>query len=147
MSALICDPPIGASADTAGSNDDTISAQVWGLLAGMFPAGSPLDRRHEQRYAYPRLVMLTPVQADGQTPDGPTFVAAGKQLSERGLGFFHPQPLVNRLVIASLETADGRWLGFLLDIRHCRFARQGWYESGGRFLRTVASPMTARDAA
>ncbi len=147
MSALLCNPPIGARVETAGSNDDAITAQVWGVLAGMFPAGSALERRHEQRYAYPRLVMLTPVQADGKTPDGPMFVAAGKQLSERGLGFFHPQPLVNRLVIASLETVDGRWLGFLLDIRHCRFTRQGWYESGGRFLRTVASPMSARDAA
>jgi len=146
MSALLCDPPCPAEVDAPGSCDDAISAQVWRLLAGIFPHGNLLERRHEQRYPYPRLLMLTPVQADGQTADGPTFVAVGKQLSQRGLGFFHPQPLVNRLVIASLEAGDGRWLGFLLDIRHCRFTRQGWYESGGRFVRAVASPMTARDA-
>ena len=146
MSALVCEPPFRAEVETAGSSDDAISAQVWGVLAGMFPAGNSLERRHEQRYSYPRLMMLTPVHANGQTPDGPMFVAAGKHLSERGLGFYHPQPLINRLVIASLETVDGRWLGFLLDIRRCRFTRQGWYESGGRFLQTVASPMAARAA-
>jgi hypothetical protein len=112
----------------------------------MFPAAPSYERRQEQRYPYPRLVMLTPVRADGLTPDGPTFVAVGKHLSERGLGFFHPHPLAHRLVIASLETLDGRWLGFLLDIKRCRFTRQGWYESGGSFLRAVASPL-ARGAA
>ncbi len=147
MSTFICDPPVRADVDSLRSLDDAVGSQVWGLLAGIQPAGKALERRREQRYPYPRLVLLTPVQADGQTPDGPTFVAVGKHLSERGLGFFHPQPLVHRLVVASLETADGRWLGFLLDIRRCRFTRQGWYESGGRFLRAVASPMTARGAA
>jgi hypothetical protein len=147
-SIFLADPPLGVDLVTPESTwDDAVSTQVWGLLAGMFPAGTLVERRHEQRYPYPRLVMLSPVQADGHTPDGRAFVAAGKHLSERGLGFYHPQPLVHRLVIASLETVDGHWLGFLLDIQRCRFTRQGWYESGGRFVRAVSSPMITRGAA
>ena len=65
----------------------------------------------------------------------------GKHLSERGLGFYHPQPLPYRRMIVSLEGPRGDWFGFLIDLTWCRFTRQGWYESGGRFLESVASPM------
>ncbi|HEV3005241.1 MAG TPA: hypothetical protein VGX78_12310 [Pirellulales bacterium] len=141
MSTLSCDPPLGADVEVPAPLDDAIGTQVWGILAGMQSDGKFPERRQAQRYPYPRLVMISPVHADGVTPAGPVIVAAGKHLSERGLGFFHPQPLTHRLVVASLETADGHWLGFLLDIRRCRFTRQGWYESGGRFVRAVASPL------
>jgi hypothetical protein len=44
-------------------------------------------------------------------------------------------------MIASLESGNGRWLGFLIDLTWCRFNRHGWYESGGRFLQAVLSPV------
>jgi hypothetical protein len=44
-------------------------------------------------------------------------------------------------MIVSLETRSGEWIAFLIDLRWCRFTKGGWYESGGRFLRTVISPM------
>jgi hypothetical protein len=129
-----------ADVDDAPPADDAVGTQVWGLLAGMLLDGKFPERRHEQRYPYPRLLLLSPVDADGVTPVEATIVVAGKHLSERGLGFYHPKPLTHRLVVASLQTADGRWLGFLTDIRRCCFTQQGWYESGGRFVRVVVSP-------
>ncbi len=123
--------------------DDEAIAQVRGLLAGMFPPGTSLERRREQRFPFPRLLQLTPVGADGLQRLGPSFTAAGKQLSESGLSFFHPDPLPFRWVVAALDKGDGRWIGFLLDVDWCRFTRQGWYESGGKFIRAVpvsASP-------
>lgn len=83
------------------------------------------------------------MDANGKAPTGPPTTVVGKHLSERGLGFFHPQPLANRLVVVSLEKGDGRWFSFLLDVHRCRFTRQGWYESGGRFLAAVNPPSAA----
>ena len=57
------------------------------------------------------------------------------------LGFYHQQPLPYRHMIASLQGHDARWLGFLVDITWCRFTQHGWYDSGGRFLQGVASPV------
>ena len=115
-------------------------ALVRGLLAGMYPPENRAERRREHRYPYPRLLLLHPVEADGITCAGPTLTAAGKQLSETGLSFFHPDPLPYRWVVASLPRTDGGWIGFLMDLDWCRFTRQGWYESGGRFLRPVTAP-------
>ena len=64
----------------------------------------------------------------------------GKHVSERGLGFYDPKPLPYRRVIASLE-GPSSWFGFLIDVKWCRFTRQGRNESGGRFLESVTSPL------
>lgn len=124
--------------------DEEVRAQVAGLLSSLFPSGRLPERRREQRYPFPHLVHLTPVAEDGVTPQGEPIVVVGKHLSERGLGFFHPQPLEHRRVIASLGTTSG-WIAFLIDLTWCRFTKQGWYESGGRFLRAVLSPMESDD--
>jgi hypothetical protein len=49
--------------------------------------------------------------------------------------------LAYRTMIASLEDHKRQWIGFLLDLRWCRFNSLGWYESGGRFLQAVPSPI------
>jgi hypothetical protein len=117
------------------SPTDDPRAQVWALLAGMHPAG--VERRRDQRYPFPRLFVLTPVDPDTLRRVGATVTAAGKHLSESGVSFFHPEPLPYRWVIATVETSDGHPTSFLVDLDWCRFTRQGWYESGGRFLRAV----------
>jgi hypothetical protein len=119
---------------------DDVRTQVWGLLSTLYPKQDFVERRCETRYPFPYLVHLTPVDEDGSLLQSETVVVVGKHLSERGLGFYHPKPLPYRRVIASLES-NGRWLGFLLDLTWCRFTRQGWYESGGRILESVLSPM------
>jgi hypothetical protein len=116
-------------------NDDA-RAQVWSLLAGMYPPGT--ERRRDQRYPFPRLFVLTPVDPETLARMGPPVTAAGKHLSESGVSFYHPDPLPHRWVIASVENGEGHTLNFLVDLDWCRFTRQGWYESGGRFLKAIA---------
>jgi len=118
-----------------------VATSVRTLLANSFPSERMVERRRAHRYPFPHLIVLTPVMPDGTTQAGPPVVASGKQISETGLGFYHPAPLPFRRVIASLEQGPGHWLGFLLDLHWCRFTRYGWYESGGRFLQVVASPL------
>jgi hypothetical protein len=121
--------------------DDEVRTQVWGILTTLYPRNDLTERRRDSRYPFPRLVHLTPVGDDGITPEGDTVVVVGKHLSAYGFGFYHQTPLPHRRIIASLEGDKGRWLAFLLDVNWCRFARGGWYESGGRFLQATFSPI------
>jgi hypothetical protein len=127
------DLPLGPSTPS----EEDMRAQVFCLLSTLYPQDDLTERRRENRYPFPYLVQLTPVGADGVTPQGETVVVVGKHLSQRGLGFYHPKPLPYRRMVASLETGHGRWARFLIDLSWCRFIKQGWYESGGRFLRAV----------
>lgn len=126
-----------------GSNaaDEEVRAQVCGLLSTLYPRSDKVERRGEQRFPFPYLVHLTPVESDGRVNVDETIVVAGKHISERGLGFYHQQPQPHRRMIVSLEVSSGAYLGFLIDLTWCRFTKQGWYESGGRFLQVVNSPI------
>ena len=123
-----------------GAASDEIRAQVWGLLSMLYAKVTAVERRRETRYPFPFLVHLTPVSEDGTTPCAERVIVVGKHISERGLGIYHPQPLPYRRAIASLQGPQGGWFGFLIDLNWCRFT-QGWYESGGRFLESVTSPL------
>jgi hypothetical protein len=129
--------------DPQGAVDDEVRTQVWALLSTLYPKVTVVERRRETRYPFPFLIYLTPVGDDGITPCGESIVVVGKHVSERGLGFYHAKPLAYRRVVASLERPHDGWYAFLLDLRWCRFTRQGWYESGGRFLESVSSPLAA----
>ncbi|MDA7979564.1 MAG: hypothetical protein MPJ50_12430 [Pirellulales bacterium] len=116
-----------------------ICRQVRAVLAGMYPLNVPSARRREERFPFPRLLRLIPASASGD-PIGPEVTVVGKQLSEHGLGFFHPGPLPHRWVIVELEVANGTRYAFVLQLLWCRFLREGWYESGGRFSKLVTAP-------
>jgi hypothetical protein len=136
----IQEPSLGLLAEINLHSEDDVRAQVWGLLSAVYPRHEIIERRRETRFPFPYLIHLTPVADDGITPQGESIVVVGKHLSERGLGFYHPKPLAYRRMIASLEY-EGQWFSFLIDLRWCRFTQHGWYESGGRFLEAVPSPI------
>ncbi len=127
--------------ETVSAGDTNIRSRVHELLLRMYPPGPPAERRHDRRYPYPHLIRLTPADQDGTPQPDKTIVVVGKNLSERGLGFFHQQPLADRRMIVSLDAGNGRWLGLSIDITWCRFITTGWYESGGRFLQAVPAIM------
>jgi len=141
MNHLIGYDALDMLGDRGAPPDEMVRRQVWGLLAGLYPTGKPIERRAEQRFAYPHLLYLTAVGEDGLSPLAESVSVVGKHLSERGLGFYHKQPLPYRRMIASLERHDGRWLGFVVDITWCRFTEYGWYDSGGRFLQAAPAPV------
>jgi len=128
--------PEGADESAAAE----IRLQVWGILTTLYPRTQPVERRSQTRYPFPYLIHLTPVGDDGRSPIGSGMVVVGKHLSEKGLGFYHPQPLPHRRMIASFEAVAGRPMAFLIDLNWCRFTRQGWYESGGKFIDTAEPP-------
>ena len=133
-------PQLDLLGEPVGGVDDEVRTQVWGLLTTLYPRNDLIERRRDNRYPFPCLIHLTPVGRDGVTPEGETVVVVGKHLSEHGFGFYHQAPLPHRRMIASLESGKGHWLGFLIDLNWCRFTKDGWYESGGRFLQAVDPP-------
>lgn len=137
MTSLLEDCYLGAVLGVTVPVDHEARMQVRSLLAGVFPPAMVAERRREQRFPFPKLLVLSPADADGHRRSGESITAAGRQLSETGLSFFHPEPIPYRWMIASLPKSDGQWIGFLLDLDWCRFTRQGWYESGGRIVRTA----------
>jgi hypothetical protein len=134
-------PQLDLLGQSGSETKDEVRAQVWGLLTALYPRNDLIERRRGNRYPFPCLVHLTPVGPDGVTPEGETLVVVGKHLSEQGFGFYHQAPLPHRRMIASLEAGRGRWHAFLIDLNWCRFTKDGWYESGGRFLQAVDAPM------
>ncbi len=141
MHTMIDQPQLDLLGTSDNSTNDDVRTQVWGVLTTLYPRNELGERRRANRYPFPYLVHLTPVDDDGLTPVGETIVVVGKHLSESGLGFYHPKPLPHRRMIVSIETTGGGWLAFLIDLSWCRFTKQGWYESGGRFLQAVDSPV------
>ncbi len=141
METITLEPQPARLPEVSAAPNDDVQAQVCALLTTLYPKHEMIERRRDTRYPFPYLVHLTPVGEDGVTPEGETIVVVGKHLSERGLGFYHPKPLAHRRMIASLQAVGGQWMGFLIDLNWCRFTKQGWYESGGRFLDPVLSPM------
>lgn len=117
--------------------DGSLRQQVWGVLATLYPLDT-LERRQNDRFAYPRLLKLTPVDAAGK-PIADTFIVAGKHLSERGLGFYHPGPLPYKLVHVALQRDRTNYTEMLLNLTWCKFVSHGWYESGGWFVRGAST--------
>jgi hypothetical protein len=127
-----------AQRDTVVCTD--LRSHVWALLSSAQFQSRSAERRNSQRFPYPYLVTVTPVDVSGRPLPDDQFVVVGKNISEGGLSFYHQGPLANRQVIVSLDATDGRWMSFLVDLTWCRFKAQGWYESGGQFLKKTNTP-------
>ena len=99
------------------------------------------ERRRCLRVPFPYPIYLTPVDATGEVEHEKSFSVVGRQLSERGLDFYHNEPLTSRKLIASLAGEDDRMISLVLELTWCRFGRHGLYENGGRFVSIARSPL------
>lgn len=81
--------------------------------------------------------------ADGSPLPAESIYVQGKDISPKGAGFRHNQPITYRkvrLVAADPRLADIGMGDLVLEVslRWCRFVGAGRYESGGRVTRTTA---------
>lgn len=119
---------------------DLIAQQVQLALAGAM-AERQVERRTETRHPYPYPIHMTPLDREGKPQLADTFVVVGKHLSNHGADFYYAHPVEWSRVIASFPLQGGNWIGMVLELTWCRFSRHGWYDNGGRFVGTVASPL------
>jgi hypothetical protein len=125
------------AADPAVRADPTVREYVREILSRSFKERVVGERRLDQRYPYPNLIPLIPVDENTLQPIGEPLVVVGKHLSQRGLDFFHNAPIPYRKMIAQLTTEDGPTCELLLDLTWCRFVGGGWYDNGGTFTQVV----------
>lgn len=135
---------LGLDQSEWASPDEHVRACICGLLSQFQPRPMRVERRSDQRYPFPYLLYLTPVDAEGAPALSDTVVVVGKHISEHGIGFYHTRPLPHRRIFVSFEVGDGSSMSFLTNLTWCRFTKQGWYESGGRFVRAVSPPLAVK---
>lgn len=95
------------------------------------------DRRAQPRHPLPVLLTLTPIEEKTLEVTGDPLVVVGKQLSARGLDFYHCEPLTFRRGIISFDSFPALEANLVIRISWCRFLRPGWYDGGGRFTHVV----------
>jgi len=114
-----------------------LTQHVQTLVAQLSPSVT-VERRQHRRTAVPVLMQLTPLDEDHKPLPEAAMIVVGKDISQRGLSFFHDRPLPFRRAIVSLEHPEGSHFAAEIDVSWCRFTRPGWYVSGGRLLRAVS---------
>ncbi len=120
-----------------GAADGDIPAIVRQMLRNLNEEDFRFERRRETRVAFPKLLTLIPVQPHDLVPTAAPVKVIGKEISHTGLGFFHTVPLPYQHAV--LRISEGIDAHLLFRFRWCRFLRDGWYQSGGQFLRLLPS--------
>lgn len=122
----------------AKTNRATLTIQIEALLSRLHPVVGR-ERRHDDRIAIPVLFRLTPFDVDRQLLEQEAVIVVGKNISRRGVSFYHEHPITHRRAL--IELADPSVGSFVaeIDVSWCRFTKPGWYESGGRLIRSAAT--------
>jgi hypothetical protein len=125
---------------SVGSSDRALLAsQVESLLARLRPNVAQ-ERRRDDRFAIPVLFKLTLLDAESRPYAHEATIVVGKNISRRGLCFFHEQPISHRRAVIELVQPGLGEFAAEIDVTWCRFTKPGWYESGGRLVRTAIQP-------
>jgi hypothetical protein len=114
----------------------TLTAEIEALVARLHPPVA-LERRRDDRIAIPVLLRLTPLDIEHRPIEEQALIVVGKNISRRGLSFYHAQPISYRRALVEVAHPDFGWFAAEIDLNWCRFTRPGWYESGGRLLRAA----------
>ncbi|QDU54211.1 hypothetical protein [Aeoliella mucimassa] len=109
-----------------------LGSQVAELLKRLQPKVGR-ERRSTTRHAIPYIFELSP--RDELPPElAQSFTVVGKDVCDRGIGFFHQKPIPYRHGMLEIELPDEGIVQLEVDLLWCRFTSFGWYESGGRLL-------------
>ncbi len=125
------------SSIVAKTNRATLTIQVEALLTRLYPAVGR-ERRHDDRIAIPVLFRLTPFDGDRQPLEQDALIVVGKNISRRGVSFYHEKPITHRRALIELADPSVGIFVAEIDVTWCRFTKPGWYESGGRLIRSAA---------
>ena len=116
--------------------EDMFDSQMRSLVEMLHPDIN-VDRRLYDRIPIPALFRLTPFDIRHGSAAGEAMVVVGKNLAQRGIGFFHDRPIPYRRAVIELDQPElGKWAAEI-ELQWCRFTKVGWYESGCRVLRVI----------
>lgn len=113
-----------------------LTLQIEALLSRLHPVVER-ERRQDDRIAIPVLLRLTPYDDDQHPIDQEASIVVGKNISRRGVSFYHQHPITHRRALIEVADPVAGTFAAEVDITWCRFTKPGWYESGGRLLRSA----------
>src|SRR5215204_1722262 len=85
----------------SGPTGASLTQQVEALLAHLSPAVAQ-ERRRDERVAIPVLLRITPLDPDRQSLLEEATIVVGKNISRRGISFYHERPLLYRRALIEL---------------------------------------------
>ena len=97
-------------------------------------AREALERRFELRVPFFRAVDFT-LEGSEISPE----IAFARDLSPSGVGLLHPGPVKSQEAVVSIPLENGGQVRMLVQVKWCRPCGEGWYVSGGKFLRALSN--------
>jgi hypothetical protein len=145
---LVILPPESILPRSPSSNETRLSAlaEQFRKLKEALERPVVFERRKYGRIPLPLVLQLMPLDQTGQQLDSLAINVVGKDISPRGISFFHERPLPYRRAIVSFEHPDVGRFCVEVDVTWCRFTSSGWYQSGGRLIRTIARANAAESS-
>ena len=126
---------VGRLSPVIKGNLAEIAVYIQQVMVSSIPADPAIERRKDRRIAFPYLLQLSfPTKVPGMSDK---LSVVGKSLSIRGLDFYHRHPITPRLAKIQFDFVQIPANELLLELSWCRYIRDDWYTSGGRFLRMI----------
>lgn len=118
-----------------------IEALAEGVVASWHSSLASLQSRRWHRAKYDKPLRVTPLDNQTELPAGIPLAVVGHDISLAGLSFIHNQPLAARKVAIAFQFDGTTCESVLTLLKWCRFRRDGLYQSGGQFVRTLAATL------
>ncbi len=104
-----------------------------------------IERRDRDRSPVQMLIYVTPATFDGShaeplEDDESVIYAVTKDVSLRGVGFTHDEPLQADYAIVTFDLLDENSVTLLLEVRWSNLEESNSYMSGGSFLGIMETP-------
>lgn len=112
---------------------EALLACVERLLADLKAAPIENDRRRSFRRPYPRAMLVTPCDEDGQPIVSETQTVVAKDLSPGNIGFVHTRALTESKVLLTFMLDEGEPICVVANVRRNQPVRQGLYLIGADF--------------
>jgi hypothetical protein len=115
-----------------------MTSYVETLVASWNGPSTFVERRRWHRVPYDRPLLITPLDDETSEPAGPPLRVPGRDISLGGVSFAHREPLACRKVACTFEPDSPNGESVIVKLTWCRFTKDGWYQSGGQFVQSIA---------
>ena len=119
-----------------------ISQIVEHVVASWHAPSAVAEQRRSHRTSYERPAVITPLDDRTGEPLDQHEIVSGRDISPAGFSFTHLDPLACRRAIVTFAFERDSWDAVMIKLSWCRFTRSGIYQSGGKFLGRIASPIS-----
>ena len=134
-----------ASGSTLNCDPRAVRRGVWRIRMDERRQLGWFAGRAQRRIPIRRAILVTPVIMEGgtlwqPTPVPATVVAYTTDVSVKGIGFAHDEPLPTRHAIVTFDREDEEPVSLVVAIEWFDQQEGDWFRSGGRFIAATGTP-------